>query len=251
MIEASALLPPAHWQQARITAIERRTPTVTSFFFAPAMPFGYRAGQHVDVRLTASDGYTAQRSYSIASAPSAGGDLELAIDRLPDGEVSPFFHDIAQVGDDIELRGPLGGHFVWDAQDPAPMLLIGGGSGVVPLAAMARERAAVAAKAPMALLYSARTFHDLIFRDEFVGLAKGENGLHLVLTLTRDASAHPDVVHNRRVDQAMVRDALALLPSAPGVVYVCGSNGFVSAVATVLTDAGVAPTIIRTERYGT
>ncbi|TIP86370.1 MAG: oxidoreductase, partial [Mesorhizobium sp.] len=117
------------WQTVTIARIEKRTPRVTSFFLQPSRPFAYRAGQHVDVRLTAPDGYQARRSYSIASAPEAGETIELAIERLDDGEVSPFFHDIAAVGDEVELRGPLGGHFVWSDSDGGPLLLVGGGSG--------------------------------------------------------------------------------------------------------------------------
>ena len=129
------------WQQAKITAIVPQTPRVKSFFFELTRPFSFRAGQHVDVRLTAPDGYRAERSYSIASAPEPQRPLELAIERLDDGEVSPFFHDVAAVGDDIELRGPIGGHFVWDVADGGPLLLLGGGSGVVPLMSMIRDRA--------------------------------------------------------------------------------------------------------------
>ncbi|RUW71226.1 FAD-binding oxidoreductase, partial [Mesorhizobium sp. M1E.F.Ca.ET.063.01.1.1] len=132
--------PQSPWQTATISRIEKRTPRVTSFWFQPSRPFTHLAGQHVDVRLTAPDGYQARRSYSIASAPEAGAGIELAIERLDDGEVSPFFHDVAAVGDEIELRGPLGGHFIWEASDGGPVLLVGGGSGVVPLMAMVRHR---------------------------------------------------------------------------------------------------------------
>ncbi|MER9179484.1 FAD-binding oxidoreductase, partial [Mesorhizobium sp. M0767] len=121
------------WQTVTITRIQKRTPRVTSFFLQPSRPFVYHAGQHVDVRLTAPDGYQARRSYSIASAPETGETIELAIEKLEDGEVSPFFHEIAAVGDEVELRGPLGGHFVWSDGDGGPLLLVGGGSGVVPL----------------------------------------------------------------------------------------------------------------------
>jgi ferredoxin-NADP reductase len=123
--------PKLHWQEATITAIAADTPRVKSFMLAPSAPFPFRAGQHVDVRLTAPDGYRAERSYSIASAPDNPANIELAIERLDDGEVSPFFHDMAQVGDRIELRGPIGGHFVWEVDDGGPLLLLGGGSGVV------------------------------------------------------------------------------------------------------------------------
>ncbi len=136
------------WQPAKITAIVSDTPRVKNFFFELSRPFSFRAGQHVDVRLTAPDGYQAERSYSIASAPEAQSSLELAIERLDDGEVSPFFHDVAAVGDDIELRGPIGGHFVWEVADGGPLLLLGGGSGAVPLMAMIRHRASQGSRHP-------------------------------------------------------------------------------------------------------
>ncbi|RWH47958.1 MAG: oxidoreductase, partial [Mesorhizobium sp.] len=151
------------WQTVTIRRIEKRTPRVTSFFLEPSRPFAYRAGQHVDVRLTAPDGYQARRSYSIASGPEAGEMIELAIERLDDGEVSPFFHDIAAVGDEVELRGPLGGHFVWYDGDGGPLLLVGGGSGVVPLMAMIRHRAARRSAVPVALVFSARVWDEVIF----------------------------------------------------------------------------------------
>jgi len=128
------------WQEATINAVTPDTPRVKRFLLAPSAPFPFRAGQHVDVRLTAPDGYRAERSYSIASAPEDTARIELAIERLDDGEVSPFFHDVAEIGDAIELRGPIGGHFVWDVNDGGPLLLLGGGSGVVPLMSMLRHR---------------------------------------------------------------------------------------------------------------
>lgn len=146
-----------HWQSCAIVEIAVRTSTIKSFFFRLTKPFDYRAGQHVDVRLTAPDGYTAMRSYSIASAPSESDVIELAIECLADGEVSPFFHDVAQVGDTIELRGPLGGHFLWPGPAEKSVFLIGAGSGVVPLMAMIRYRKASCEPVPVALLLSSRT----------------------------------------------------------------------------------------------
>ena len=150
-VPSKAPEPKLRWQEAKIAAIMPDTPRVKSFLLAPSAPFPFRAGQHVDVRLTAPDGYQAERSYSIASAPEETAAIELAIERLDDGEVSPFFHDIAEVGDAIELRGPIGGHFVWDVVDGGPLLLLGGGSGVVPLMSMLRHRFARAG-APAVLL---------------------------------------------------------------------------------------------------
>ncbi|WP_296744440.1 ferredoxin reductase [Mesorhizobium sp.] len=242
-------LPQSPWQAAAITGIEKRTPRVTSFWFEPSRPFVHRAGQHVDIRLTAPDGYQARRSYSIASAPEAKPGIELAIERLDDGEVSPFFHDVAAVGDEIELRGPLGGHFVWEESDGGPILLVGGGSGVVPLMAMARQRTSRGSAVPMTLLYSSRIWDEVIFRDELIDLDERRDGFELVLTLTREPARRPSD-YSRRVDAAMVMQALARSPEAPTLAFVCGSNAFVSAAAQALIDAGVPAGLIRTERYG-
>ncbi|MCZ8543546.1 FAD-binding oxidoreductase [Mesorhizobium qingshengii] len=246
---SEALAAQSPWQTAAIVRIEKRTPRVTSFFFRPSRPFAYRAGQHVDVRLTAPDGYQARRSYSIASAPRTDGAIELAIEKLDDGEVSPFFHEVAAVGDEVELRGPLGGHFVWPDDDGGPLLLVGGGSGVVPLMSMVRHRAARKSTVPVVLVFSARVWDEVIFRDELIGLDDREDGFGLVLTLTREAARRP-ADYSRRVDVAMMVQAMARLPEPPDTAFVCGSNAFVSAAAQALTDAGVAAEIIRTERYG-
>ncbi|TIO09060.1 FAD-binding oxidoreductase [Mesorhizobium sp.] len=237
------------WQTVTITGIEKRTPRVTSFFLQPSRPFAYRAGQHVDVRLTAPDGYQARRSYSIASAPESGETIELAIERLDDGEVSPFFHEVAAVGDEVELRGPLGGHFVWSDSDGGPLLLVGGGSGVVPLMAMIRHRAARKSAVPAALVFSARIWDEVIFRDELIGLHDRRDGFDLVLTLTREAARRP-ADYSRRVDAAMMVQSMARLPAPPRHAFVCGSNAFVSVAAQALIDAGVPAGFIRTERYG-
>ena len=198
-----------------------------SFRLRPSQPFAYAAGQHVDVRLTAPDGYTAQRSYSIASAPEAGDEIELAIERLDDGEVSPFFHDVAAVGDEIEMKGPLGGHFVWPAEMPGPIVLIGGGSGVVPLAAMIRHRAASGSKAPVSLIYSSREWDEVIFRDELLALDDKRDGFDLTLTLTRDKPRR-DKDFGRRIDPDMIAGVLSRLPARPALAYVCGANLFVT-----------------------
>ena len=247
MSDAAAVQSP--WQTVRIVRIEKRTPRVTSFFFQPSRPFTYLAGQHVDVRLTAPDGYQARRSYSIASAPGDGGVIELAIEKLDDGEVSPFFHDVAAIGDEVELRGPLGGHFIWPDVDGGPVLLVGGGSGVVPLMAMVRHRARRNSVVPVTLVFSARIWDEVIFRDELVALDDRKDGFDLVLTLTREAARRP-ADYSRRVDVAMMVQSMAHLPGPPDIAFVCGSNAFVSAAAQALIDAGVAAEIIRTERYG-
>jgi len=241
--------PQSPWQTATITRIERRTPRVTSFWFQPSRPFVHLAGQHVDIRLTAPDGYQARRSYSIASAPEAGAAIELAIERLDDGEVSPFFHDVAAIGDEIELRGPLGGHFIWETDDGGPLLLVGGGSGVVPLMAMLRHRTLQKSAAPIALVFSARIWDEVIFRDELIRLDDRRDGFDLVLTLTREQARRP-ADYSRRVDAQMMMQVIERLPKAPRLAFVCGSNAFVSAAAEALIDAGVAAGLIRTERYG-
>ena len=157
--------------------------------------------------MSAPDGYQTQRSYSIASTPEQGDIIELAIERLDDGEVSAFFHDVATIGDEIEFRGPIGGHFIWTVEDGGPILLIGGGSGVVPLVSMIRHRAAQQSSAPVLLLYSARTWDELIFRDELLALKQEGNGFDLVLTLTRETAAH-NADYTRRIDPAMIVDVL-------------------------------------------
>lgn len=237
----------SRWLGATVERIERRTPRIISLFLrAPIGP--HVAGQHVDIRLTAPDGYQAQRSYSIASAP--GSDLlELAIERLDDGEVSPYFHDVAAAGDTIELRGPLGGHFVWRAEDGGPLLLVGGGSGVVPLMAMARYRAAAAPDIPALVIASGRTWDELLFRDALIDAAAREPNLAVVRTTTREAPRRPDDF-GRRLDAALLAEILARWGRTPSHVFVCGSNAFVDAVAEGLIAAGVPTPTIRTERYG-
>lgn len=207
---------------------------------------GHRAGQHVDVRLTADDGYQAERSYSIASAPD-GSTLELTVERLDDGEVSPYLTDELRPGDAIELRGPVGGYFVWDPAAQGNVLLVGGGSGIVPLMAMARQRSADESTIPTRLLYSARTWEDVIYRDELAQLAQ-EDGFEVVYTLTRAQPAGWKG-YDRRVD----RDLLGEVAPAPGelaVAFVCGPTPFVEAVAGGFVELGHEPLRIKTERFG-
>ena len=240
---------PVLWQPATISRIEHNTPRVSSFWFAPEKPFAFKAGQHVDVRLSAPDGYVAQRSYSIASAPEHSDAIELTIERLDDGEVSSFFHEVAQVGDQIELRGPLGGHFVWTVEQGGPLLLIGGGSGVVPLVSMLRHRAAQKSKIPALLLYSARTWDEVIFRDELLAMHDAMDGFSLAFAITRE-SAQRTIDFSRRLDGPIITELLARLPGPPARAYVCGSNPFAEAASQGLVDMGISPAIIRTERYG-
>lgn len=237
------------WQNATIAAIEPQTPTIRSYMLTPSRPFGYRAGQHVDVRLTAADGYQAQRSYSIASAGGHDGTIELAIERMQEGEVSAYFHEVAVVGDVVELRGPIGGRFIWQAADGGPVLLLGGGSGLVPLMSMIRHRAESGSKVPMLLLLSARTWNDLLYRDEILDLAGGRDSFDAVFTLTRDSRSR-DGHYTRRLDATMVADLLQRLPAPPKTVFVCGSNRFAEAGAQAALAAGIPRAAIRIERYG-
>jgi len=202
---------------------------------------GHRAGQHLDVRLTAEDGYQAQRSYSIASAPGDG--LALTVERLDDGEVSPYLVDEAAKGDELEVRGPIGGYFVWDGDEPEPVLLVAGGSGVVPLMAMARHRARIGSETPMRLVYSSRTWDDVIYRDELEAL-----GLDVVHTLTREQP--PGWTgYARRIDRELLAEVAWPAGERPRV-YVCGSTRFVDTAADSLLELGYDASWIRTERFG-
>ncbi len=205
---------------------------------------GHRAGQHLDVRLTAEDGYQAERSYSIASAPGDG--VALTVERLDDGEVSPYLVDEVRDGDRVEVRGPIGGYFVWDGGEPEPVLLVGGGSGVVPLMAMARQRARVGSTAPMKLLLSSRTIEDVVYREELDALAG--NGFEVVHTLTR--SQPPGWGgYSRRIDPELLAEVAWPASESPRV-YVCGSTRFVDAAADGLLQVGYDAGWIRTERFG-
>ena len=239
---------PLAWQIATVTAIRRETPDVSSFTLALPAFRPHRAGQHYDVRLTAADGYQAQRSYSVASPPSRSGEVDLTIERIPDGEVSPYFHDVLEVGDLVEVRGPIGGYFVWEPTLGGPLLLVAGGSGVVPLMAMLRERAVADEKPPAALLLSSRTYDDVIYREELDALAGADGGLRVIQTLTR--SQPPGWTgHARRIDGAMLTEAIGAAGPQP-LVYICGPTLLVEAAANGLVELGVPPTRVRTERFG-
>jgi ferredoxin-NADP reductase len=236
------------WKLTKVAAIVPRTPRITSFFFAWPDPMSFIPGQHMDVRLTAPDGYEAQRSYSIASAPEHVGHLELAVERLENGEVSTFLHDEVRVGDEIELRGPIGGHFVWSVQDGGPLLLIGGGSGVVPLVSMIRHHAAQGSRHSVTLIASARTSEHLLFLDELRSLHAGAGAFRLIATVTRETPPHPDMQAGR-IDAALLARVLRQR-GHPDRTFVCGSNAFVESVTQMLLDLGFASDKIRTERYG-
>jgi ferredoxin-NADP reductase len=208
---------------------------------------GHRAGQHLDVRLTAEDGYRAQRSYSIASAPEEAA-VAITVERLEDGEVSPYLVGELREGDELELRGPIGGYFVWEADLGGPLLLVAGGSGIVPLMAMLRHRAASGSDAPARLLYSARSYDDVIYRDELEELAARGDGLEVFQTLTR--SQPPGWSgYGRRIDDGLLREAAWPADERPRV-FVCGPTSFVEAAAAGLVRLGYAPETVRTERFG-
>jgi ferredoxin-NADP reductase len=239
---------PLAWQISTVTAIRAETPEVSSFTLQLPAWRPHRAGQHYDVRLTALDGYQAQRSYSIASPPSRSGAVDLTIERIADGEVSPYFHDVVQVGDQVEVRGPIGGYFVWEPALGGPLLLVAGGSGVVPLMAMLRERASADSKPPAVLLSSSRTFEDVIYRDELASLAAADQGLRVIQTLTR--SQPPGWTgYSRRIDRQMLGEAIAAAGASP-LVYICGPTLLVEAAANGLVELGVPPAQVRTERFG-
>jgi ferredoxin-NADP reductase len=223
----------------------QETPTARTLVLDVPEWSGHRPGQHVDVRLTAEDGYQAQRSYSIASAPEDEL-VSITVERLEDGDVSPYLVDELRPGDRFELRGPIGGYFVWDVALGGPLLLVAGGSGVAPLMAMARHRAAAGSDVPARLLLSSRTLEDVIYREELERLAAG--GLEVVHTLTR---AQPDgwSGYARRVDAEMLRE-VAWPPSRRPQTFVCGPTSFVETVATALVELGHDPMLVKTERFG-
>ena len=235
------------WQLAEVAASNLETPETTSLVFdVPDWP-GHLPGQHVDVRLTAEDGYQAQRSYSIASPPE-NPRLVLTVERVKDGEVSPFLLDELRVGDRLELRGPIGGYFTWEAARGGPLLLVAGGSGIVPLMAMIRHRFAASGDAPVRVLYSSRTFIDVIYRDELAHLAGLDPAVEVIHTLTRAQPADWQG-YRRRIDKEMLAE-VAWPPADRPHVFVCGPTPLVEGVAAALTELGHDPARVKTERFG-
>jgi ferredoxin-NADP reductase len=235
------------WAPGTIAEIVPETPTARTLGIDVAGWPGHRAGEHVDLRLTAEDGYQAVRSYSL-SAPAAGERIFVTIERLDDGEVSPYLVDDALVGDQLEVRGPIGGHFVWGPEQGGPLLLIAGGSGIVPLAAMLRLRADRGDHTPTRLLYSARTPAETIFRAEIDRLAAADGTLEVTHTFTRGAP--PDWTgYRRRIDPEMIA-AVAWPAERDPLAFVCGSTGFVELAASALVDLGYDPARVKTERFG-
>jgi ferredoxin-NADP reductase len=242
----TAVLGRLRWQPAVVAGAVVETPRARTLELDVAGWTGHLAGQHVDVRLTAEDGYQALRSYSIASAPEDGA-LRLTVERIDDGEVSPYLVDEARPGDQLEIRGPIGGYFVWHARLGGPLLLVAGGSGVVPLAAMLRHRVASGSDVPVRLVYSSRSAEEVIYRDELARLAE-RDGVDVVHTLTR---AQPPgwTGYGRRVDRELL-DEIAWPVDASPLSYVCGPASFVEAVARSLLELGYDAARIRTERFG-
>ena len=235
------------WQIGEVVETNPETPRTKSLVLEVPGWQGHRAGQHVDVRLTAEDGYQAQRSYSIASAPE-NGRVELVVERLDDGEVSPYLADELRAGDGLELRGPIGGWFAWDAEEGGPLLLVAGGSGIAPLIAMIRHRKAAGSNIPVRLLFSSRSYGEIIFREELERLSAGDETLEVIHTLTR---SRPEgwKGYDRRIDEQMLRE-VAYPPGERPLAFVCGPTPLVETVATALVGLGHDPARVKTERFG-
>lgn len=239
------------WQIAQVQRIEQETPRVKTFALRLPQWQPHQAGQHYDIRLTAPDGYQAERSYSVASPPGQTGEIELTVDLVEDGEISAYLHEGVAVGDELEVRGPIGGYFVWGQELAAlPLLLVAGGSGVVPLMAMLRHRAALGATNPTTLLFSVRAAEDAIYRTELERLAAAPGGLGFDLRLTFTRQPPPGWMgYARRIDQVMLSEVLGRFPVAPQC-FVCGPTRLVEQVANTLVDVGLPAETIRTERFG-
>ena len=236
-----------NWQQARVVELVEETAQTTSIVLEPADWPGHDAGQHVDVRLTAEDGYQALRSYSIASSPE-DEHLVLTVERLDDGEVSPYLVGELRPGDELELRGPIGGYFVWNQSLAGPLLLIAGGSGIVPFRSMLRHRSATGSDVAVRLLYSARALDDVIYRDELARFAAAGDGVDVSFTLTRE---WPEdwTGHRGRIDGKLLDEVSWPAANMP-LTYICGPSGFVESASGTLVGGGHDPRRIRTERFG-
>lgn len=261
---------PARWQNAVVESVTVETPRAKTFRLRLSEPRPLRAGQHYDVRLTAPDGYQAQRSYSAASPPPTATSglsaiVDLTVERIPDGEVSPYFHEVIAPGDRLEVRGPIGGPFTWDAAMGGPLLLLAGGSGIVPLRSILAHRETAAPALPALLLYSARAPDDIIYREwldalPMRGRRPADSGAPPAAAVCYSFTRRPPpgwTGYARRVDAAMLSDCLARLPSRDGgdaaptpLCYACGPTGFVETAADALLAVGVPAASIRTERFG-
>jgi len=230
------------WQTAAVTSVTRETASVVTIQLDPSDWPGHRAGQHLDVRLTAEDGYTAEREYSIASAP--GEPVAITVERLEDGEVSPYLTGDLRAGDELELRGPVGGYFVWEPGDGGPLMLLAGGSGVVPLRSILRHRQRTGSGVPARLLYSARSWEDAIYRDEL----GQHHGVQASYTLTRSQPAGW-TGYTGRINEALLAE-VAWPAEARPLAYICGPTSFVETAAAALVGLGYPPERVKTERFG-
>jgi ferredoxin-NADP reductase len=245
-VAGTAVLGRLNWQLADVVELVDETPRVRSIVLrCPGWP-GHLAGQHVDVRLTAEDGYEAQRSYSIASAPE-DEHLVLTVERLQEGEVSPYLVDVLRPGDQLELRGPIGGYFVWKESLGGPLLLLAGGSGIVPLRSMLQHRAATHSSVAARLLYSSRSLREVIYRQELELLNSSKN-VEVFFTLTREWPEGWNG-HSRRIDEELLRE-ISWSPGDRPLVYVCGPTAFVERAADLLVASGHDAGRIKTERFG-
>ncbi|VIO72788.1 Benzoate 1,2-dioxygenase electron transfer component [Bradyrhizobium ivorense] len=235
------------WQVAQVEAVVTETSRVKSLVLQPAHWAGHRPGQHVDIRLTADDGYQAERSYSIASAPEDKL-LTLTVERVDDGEVSPYLLDELRVGDPLEFRGPIGGHFVWTRGLGGPICLIAGGTGITPLMAMLRHRERSPGGIPALLLYSARSLADVVYREELDATARRDNDFRLIYALTRQQPDHW-TGHRGRIDKTLLADH-CFPPAQNPMFYICGPTAFVENVSSLLVDLDFNPLSIKTERFG-
>ena len=236
------------WQIAALKVVKAETRRVKTFTLTLPNWVRHQPGQHYDIRLTAPDGYQAQRSYSIASEPEREGEIDLTVERIEEGEVSTYLHDVLVPGDCLEVRGPIGGYFVWDGSMSNPLMLVAGGSGVVPLTAMIRHRAATGMKVPTRLLYSSRTREDILYGEELKQLASANDGLVVFHTLTRNQESSW-TGFNRRIDLAMLAEVVKPLGEAVQV-FICGPTLLVESAANDLVVLGIKPAQIRTERFG-
>jgi ferredoxin-NADP reductase len=238
-----------HWQIAQVKTVIQETPRVKTFTLQLPQWIPHLPGQHYDLRLTADDGYQAQRSYSIASPPGQIGQIALTVEVIQDGEVSTYLHENIASGDSLEVRGPIGGYFAWrDEMKNVPLLLVAGGSGVVPLMAMLRHRVTIGATNSTAMLFSVRTQEDVIYQSELTQLASQDASFNLHLTFTRQPPSGWKGYH-RRIDKAMLTDVLNQLKIRPEC-FICGPTLLVENVANTLVDIGLPDDMIRTERFG-
>jgi len=242
------MVSPIAWRIATVGAIRDETASVRTYTLQlPDWP-GHEPGQHVDLRLTAEDGYSVERSYSIASEPERTGEVDITVERIPDGEVSAFLHDVVVAGDRLEVRGPIGGYFVWDVPLGGPLFLVAGGSGVVPLMAIVRHRQRTGSTVPTRLLFSSRNAEDIIYREELDRLAAAGDGFEVIHTLTRSRPAGW-TGYDRRIDDRMLAEVLEPL-GAGARCYICGPTALVEVAANALVRLGLPADRVRTERFG-